>query len=169
MASSRLSGVFGFFSTDINHFDKWLFHEIELLIIMQAPLVYLETNGWKCLQCIVIHLTIVSRAEPGCWVMSHELCWADLEVRMMRQSQIPPMIERMLGSSSLKVKQQTGILMGSLSLNGGGDLFGGCSWKTVATLSRTWHSCAVRLTWWEVSSVICTLMAVKPKLPRCFP
>lgn len=109
MASSRPSGVFGFFSIGINHFDKWLFHEIELLNIMQAPLVYVETNGWKCLQCIIIHLTIVSRAEPGCWVVSRELCWAHLEVRMMKQSQIPGMIERMLGSRSLKVKQQTGL------------------------------------------------------------
>lgn len=39
---------------------------------MQAALVYLESNGWKYLQCIIIHLIIVSRVELGCWVMSHE-------------------------------------------------------------------------------------------------
>lgn len=108
MASSRQSWVFRFFSIGINHFDKWLSHEVELLNTKQASLVYLETNGWKCLQCIIIHLTIVSR-QPGYWVLSCEQCRADLEVRMMKQSQIPCMIERMLESSSLRVKQQTGI------------------------------------------------------------
>jgi len=71
---------------------------------MQVVLVYLETNEWKCLQCIIIHLVVDSRVELGRWVMSHEQCLRDVEVRMMKQSQTQSVIEKMLESICLKVK-----------------------------------------------------------------
>lgn len=70
--------VASFFSVDVTSFDKWLFHETELLSeVVQWALVCSETTGWKRRQCIIIRSVIASEVVQGCWVVFQQ-CWAAL-------------------------------------------------------------------------------------------